>query len=257
MNNLVGKPRLFLRRSSPAILSCIGAVGVVATAILAVKATPKAMRLLDMAEREKEEKLTRLEIIKVAAPVYIPAMLTCVATASCIFGANVLNKRNQASLVSAYAMLEQGCKQYRRAANTVFGEDADAKIIAQIAKDTYISGDGFHIYDPDSDNESEKVLFYDAYSQQYFKATIASVLNAQYHVNRNLTLRGDVTVNEFYEFLGLEGVDCGDVTGWAMDELIESGVMWLDFENSHVKMEDGMECYIISALLGPTLLGED
>ena len=45
--------QLFLRRNSSTILTCAGGVGVVATAVLTAKATPKAMRLLEEARNEK------------------------------------------------------------------------------------------------------------------------------------------------------------------------------------------------------------
>jgi hypothetical protein len=76
-----------------------------------------------------------------------------------------------------------------------------------------------------------------------------SVLNAEYHLNRNLTLRGEVCVNEFYGFWGIEGIESGSAVGWSMDELTEGGIMWLDFENIPVKLEDGLEGYIISAMM--------
>ena len=61
-----------LRKASPTILTCIGAVGVVATAVLAVKATPKALRLIEIAEDHRHDDdpnwtwspLTKTEIIK-------------------------------------------------------------------------------------------------------------------------------------------------------------------------------------------------
>ena len=39
MNKFIGK----LRRSSPAILTCLSVVGVVGTSVMAVRATPKAL----------------------------------------------------------------------------------------------------------------------------------------------------------------------------------------------------------------------
>lgn len=80
---------------------------------------------------------------------------------------------------------------------------------------------------------------------------MAAVLNAQYHLNRNLCLRGNVSVNEFYEFLGIDKIEHGDDIGWSMDELMEGGVMWLDFENGRTQMDDGLECCVISALWEP------
>lgn len=248
------KSKLYLKRHSPTILTCIATVGVVATSVMAAKATPKAIKLLEKATDEKGEDLTKLEVVQVAGPAYIPAVITCIATISCIFGANVLNKRSQASLASAYAMLDQSYQRYRKAANSVYGEDADSKIKVQVAKEMYVSADGYAIYDSDMDKTSEKTLFYDSYSQRYFTATMSSVLNAQYHLNRNYILRGYVNLNEFYEFLGIDKIDCGDDIGWTMDYMDDIGITWLDFENCYVKMEDGMECYIISTLIEPTSL---
>jgi len=252
LNSLFHRSKLHLKRASPTILTYLAAIGVVATSVMAVKATPKAMMLLEQATDEKGEKLTKLEVVRVVGPVYIPALAIGVSTISCIFGANVLNKRNQASLVSAYAMLSESYKQYKGAANTVYGEDADSKIKAQMAKDTYISdGWGYSVYSPDLDSESEKILCYDLFSQRYFTSTMAAVLNAQYHVNRNLQLRGEVSINEFYEFLGIDKIENGNNIGWSINELIEGGTIWLDFDNKHTVMDDGLECCVISALWDP------
>lgn len=254
MNGLLYKSKLYLKRSSPTILTCVGAIGVVATAVMAVKATPKAVDLIRTDSRRNHDgdpyAYTKLEAVQSCWQCYIPAALVGLSTISCIFGANILNKRNQASLVSAYALLNQSYRQYREAANSVYGEDADSKIKVQMAKDTYISADGYSVYSSDLDPESEKILCYDLYSQRYFMSTMASVLNAQYHLNRNFSLRGDVTVNEFYEFLGIDKINCGDEIGWSM---MESDIMWLDFENGHVEMDDGMVCCVISALWDPVI----
>jgi len=70
-------------------------------------------------------------------------------------------------------------------------------------------------------------------------------------------LRGDTTVNEFYEFLGIDDIDCGDKIGWSIEELMDGGIMWLDFDNSCCLMEDGMVCCVISALWGPIIFGTE
>ena len=246
-----------LKQSSPAILTCIGAIGVVATSVMSVKATPKAIFLLEQATEEKGEELTKLEVIRVAGPVYIPTAAIGLSTVACIFGANMLSKYNQASLASAYAMLNQSYQRYRKAANSVYGDDADSKIKAQVAKEIYVSADGYHIYSPEEAQDGEHTLFYESFSQRYFTSTMSSVLNAQYHVNRNLTLRGEVTLNEFYEFLGIDDIACGDDVGWSADELMESGIMWIDFENTRTVMDDGLECYIVSSMFDPTMFNHD
>ena len=134
MNKLLSKSAILVKRSAPTILTIIGSIGVVATAVIAVKVTPKATKLLEQAKEEKGEELTKFEVIKVAGPSYIPAAVTGVATIACIFGANVLNKKKQAAIMSAYALLDNSYKEYRNKATKLFGEDADRRIKEEIAK---------------------------------------------------------------------------------------------------------------------------
>jgi len=259
MKGLLSKTKSFLKRSSPTILTCFSIVGVVGTTVLAVKATPKAVDIIRDREGIDHEGNyygpTKLEVIQSCWKCYIPAALVGLSTITCIIGINVLNKRNQASLASAYALLSESYQQYRKAAKTVYGDDADSKIKVQMAKDTYISAygyiDSYSVYYPDLDSESEKILCYDLFSQRYFTSTIAAVLNAQYHINRNLILRGSASINEFYEFLGIDKIENGDDIGWDMDEFIEEGIIWIDFDNRHTVLDDGLECCVISCSLNP------
>jgi hypothetical protein len=255
--------RLYFKHAAPTILSAISIAGVVATTVLAIKATPKALQILEGERREraslKDEEgpdtyvFTKKEVIQLTWKCYIPTAITGLATMGCILGANVLNQRNQAHLASAYALLEQTYKNYRQSAISVFGEDADDKIRVEMAKRIYISADGEYVYDSSLDDTSEKLLFYDSFGQRYFQATMASVLNAEYHFNRNLALRGDVSLNEFFTFLGLAEIDGGDEIGWSINSLMEEcETTWLDFTNRFTKLEDNMECYIISAVYDPT-----
>ena len=137
------------------LLTCIGAIGVIATSVMAVKATPKAIKLLEISEKEKGEKLTTLETIKIAAPAYIPAATVGVSTIACIFGANILSKNSQASLASAYALLDRSYKEYRNKVNTLYGEDADDKVKTEIASDYYED------YIDDTDNIDDEDMFLD------------------------------------------------------------------------------------------------
>lgn len=240
-----------LYRSSPTILTVVASVGVVVTTITAVRATPKAVKLLKEAELEKGENLTKVEIIRVAGPSYIPSALLGISTIVCIFGANALNQKKQASLMSAYAMLNESYKQYRKSAKIVYGEDADDKIHAEMAKDAMVSTYdwGYQVYNMDMDSESERLLFYDLSSKKYFRTTMAAVLNAQYHVNRNIAIRGDCSLNEYLSFLGVEGIDGGDDLGWDISYMVEEmDCYWLDFDNYKSTLEDGLECIIIDTM---------
>ena len=110
--------RPFIKRNAATILTVLGSIGVVATTITAVKATPKALRLIEEAKQEKGEELTRWETIKIVSPSYISTAGLCLATMACVIGAEILNQKRQTSLLSAYVLLDQSYKDYRRILNS-------------------------------------------------------------------------------------------------------------------------------------------
>ena len=248
----MGKFSTGLRRSSPTILTVLGIAGVVGTTVMAIKATPKAMKLIKAKKDElNTDKLTPTELVQTTWKCYIPSALIGAGTIVCIIGIGVMDKRNQAALTSAYAMLNESYKQYRQAAKKVYGEDADNKIHAEMAKDARVASYewGYQVYNMDMDPESEQVLFYDLTSKKYFTTTMAAVLNAQYHVNRNLAIRGDCSLNEYLSFLGIDGVDKGDEMGWDISYMVEEmDSYWLDFDNQKTTLEDGLECITIDTM---------
>lgn len=247
MNELLTKSNLFFKRNSSTILTCVGAVGVVATSVLAVKATPKAMRLLEQAKEEKGEELTKTESAIVAGPVYIPAAAVGLSTIACIFGANVINKRHQASLMSLYAFADNSYKEYRKKFVELYGEDAEKEVRHEIVKDKY------EVSDISIEDDNQK-LFFNYHTMQYFYSTMEEVLQAENRFNKNFALSGYISLNEFCDILGTPRVDYGYELGWSM----EAGgafynYTWVDFEHENVAMEDGLECCIISTSQEPTI----
>jgi hypothetical protein len=251
MNKLLTKSKFFLKRNSSTILTCIGAAGVVGTAVLAVKATPKALQLIEQAEAAKGEELTAAETIQVAAPSYIPAIVAGVSTIVCIFGANALNKRQQAALMSAYALLDSSYKEYKAKVEEMYGEEAGAQVRAEIARD--------HINEADIPDEDDgKQLFFDYFSGRYFRSTIETVQKAEYNLNRNLFTRDYAYLNEFYEDLDLEPLETGWAYGWSKDVNYERHWQeWVDFIHEKTVTDDGLEVYILKMHGEPTLYFEN
>ena len=236
---------LFLKRNGSTILTVLGGAGVVATTVTAVKATPKAIKLIEVYEEQKGENLTTIEKVKVAGPNYIPTILIGVGTIACIFGANVLNKRTQASLMSAYALIDNSYKEYKKKVAELYGDEMHKEVISSIAKDKYT--DDIHVSD-------DKQLFYDEFSHRYFESTLEDVIKAEYNTNRQLQCNGGVYLNEYYEFLGLEPSQVGTELGWS------SGILkshycaeWIEFDHWKVILEDGLECCIITLRYEPVI----
>lgn len=244
MGKLLSHSKLFLSRNASTILTVIGGAGVVTTAVLAVRETPKAMRNVQEATEEKGEELTTFEVIKAAGPAYIPAVIAGTATLACIFGANVLNKRQQAALMSAYALLDTNFKNYQKKAEELYGEGAGIRIREEVAKDDYEKND-IH-------PEEGKELFYDMYSNRYFQSTLYDVQQAEYRLNRNLITRDYAYLNEFYEELGIEPVYAGYSLGWSRGANLDIYWQeWIDFDHEKVTMDDGLECHIIKMQCEP------
>lgn len=251
-----------VKKAAPTILTIVSAAGVVATAALAVRATPKALKRIEAAKAvknvENSGNLTRMETIGACWRCYVPAAVTGIATIGCIFGANVLNRRQQASLVSAYALASRSLNRYKQKVKELYGEEAHRKVMAALAVEqsekhpiyagTFAATTSLGFEEADE----EERLFYDAISSRYFQATISQVLQAEYHLNRNFALSGGfITLNDFYDFLGISKTPEGDKIGW----MVSDGLYWVDFDHQRTVVDDGLngevECYIIDAPFPP------
>lgn len=260
MTKIFAKSKSFLKRESPTILSILGAAGVIATAIMAVKATPKAMHLIEKARCEKADDqnpiadmayvpvLTKTEIVKAAWKPYIPSVILGAATITCIFGANVLNRRQQAALSSAYLFLEQSYKEYRNKVKTLYGEDADKKVDAEIAKDKFTDEEMVPVFD------GEKCLFFEEHYGHFFERTMLEVRDAEYQLNRKLAKEGEASLNDFMEFLDLPNVKDGDILGWGQEDCFDFyNYTWIEFEHVLLSVGEDMECYMIKTTVQPTV----
>lgn len=242
----------FIKRNAPMILACLGSIGMVATTVIAVKETPKVLALLKDAEEEKGENLTEFEKIKIAGPIYIPSAITGAATAACIFGSAVISKSQQASLMSAYALLESSYKEYKKKTGELYGDDAGRQIREKIANDSYASSD--------ISLNDDAELFYDFYSARYFESTKEKVFRAQYEINRCILKNHSAGLNEYYDLLGLEQMTEYKEIGWSRRQ-IETMYHhpWIEFCNEETivdgdsEHDEDMKCTIVYTPFEPVM----
>ena len=243
MSDLLTVSKRFVKKNSSTILTVLGASGVVGTAVMAVKATPKAMELIELAEEEKGGELTKWEKVQIAGPTYIPSILLGTVTITSIFGANLLSRRSQASLMSAYALLDHTHKEYKNKVKKLYGEDGDKLIRAAVAKDHYEEEDQDEYND---EYEDGKTLFYDEFSKRYYRVTKETQLRAEYEINKMLSQAGGVSLNDYYDLLEIDRQDYGEFMGWSAAQMSEMfWDAWLYFHHTKVDMDDGIECYIV------------
>lgn len=248
LTQMAAKTQHYAKKNAPTILSCMGALGVVGTTLSAIKATLKAIDVLEDEEEIKIERdnqsLTTFEKALVVTPVYFPTILLGTATITCIFGANILNKKKQATLVSAYAYLNSSFNEYKDKVKAIYGEDGEKRVRDELAKDKYIQ---------QSMSESDKdILFFDEYSGRYFESTLFNLQNAVYKLNRTFALEGYTNLNEFYRYVDLPETEYGEVLGWSGLKCWEVfNNAWIEIKWEDMELPDGLVAQAIRFTIPP------
>ena len=244
-----------LKRNSATIFTVLAVVGVVATAIFTAKETPKAVELCAKVDDDTDEP-TIIDYAKATWKCYVPAVAIGTATITCIFASNSINKKQIAALAGAYGLVSESYKKYKDAVKETYGDNAHQDILRKIVTDKtennapYVNGMAYSCLDFSQDEDIR--LFYDNYSGEYFESTFSRVLQAEYHLNRNFMLSGAVSLNDFYDFLGLEEikkkVKCGDSVGWSN---FNGELYWIDFDHTRIIIDDGLICYAVEPVFYP------
>lgn len=230
--------RKFIKINATTILSILAIGGVVGTSVSVGQATNKASKKLKEATETKKEPLNNIEIIATITPIFIPSLLLGGSTIACILGANILNKQSQAALASAYGLADQSFKEYRKKLIELHGEEADQEIQDAIVRQ-YCSYHQTGVDEPDT-----KMTFFEPYSKTVLHMYEKELIDAEYHFNRNFTMRGYALLNEWFMFLGLPETSYGETLGWSICD----GYTWVDFEHRLVEEPDGTHYYSIDTV---------
>ena len=249
--SIVYSVKRFFKKNGGTILTCFSAGGVVGTGILSGWAAVKAHEKL----KETKHADTK-DKIKAVAPIYAIPVSVGAATIACMFGANHLDRKQQASILAASALVEQTYKRYKGKAEELLGKGV---VETEIAKDAYNKASKPELID------DERLFYYNYYNDDptsdygfYFTASKQDVLKAEYELNRTFNIRGSVTLNDFLRLLNHDDVEGGNEVGWSMELGHDYyGYSWIDFEHFDTTMDDGLECTIITTPFDPCMLDND
>lgn len=229
-------------KNSPKILTGLSCAGVLTTTILAVKATPKAVRLIE--RREKEEgKLSKPDIIKTTWKCYIPAAVVGGITVGCIIGANAINTQRNAALAALYSISETAFREYQSKVVEEIGKNKETKIRDDVMADTIKnnpSTPGNIIFTGKGD-----VKCFDKFTGRYFTSDIEHIRQTAHELNRRLREEMWIPLNEFYYELNLEEVESGDIVGFDIDR------GWIDIDYSSHLDHDNVPCLALSYKVYP------
>ena len=254
---------LLARKHSPDILLGVGVTGVIASTVLACRATLKAQKVKAHTQNELEtiesllekEKLSPEDAVRsqtytaVAGAVDIvrlyvpPVAIGALSVAALVQSRNILTKRT-VGLAAAYKLTEEAYTRYRERVIDELGEDVDlyirndneqldreltVKTIDDKGKeeDFEMNVEEAHIFEIGA---SQYAKYFDASSPQWQNSNEQNIffLKAQQtHMNVLLRTRGHVFLNEVYDCLGLPRTKAGTIVGWVDghgDSVIDFGI---------------------------------
>ena len=252
-------------KHSPEILAGIGVVGVVASTVLACKATMKINDVLEdakdqldkvkevandpaLADQYNEEDAKKdttiiyvqkgVEIVKI----YLPAITVGAVSIGCLLASNNILRKRNAALGAAYATLDKSYKTYRNRVAERFGDEVEKEIRygikAEKVEKTVIDEDGnevtveeeVKVMDPNL--YSDYARFFDEASPYWQKDPEYNLMflkAQQQYANDLLKARGRLFLNEVYEMLGIDKSKAGQIVGWVYDPVNPVGDNFVDF----------------------------
>lgn len=231
-------------KHSPEILTGLGIAGMITTTVLAVKATPKALDLINDRKDELEtEKLPPIEAVKAAWKCYIPAAVTCATSTACLIGASSVHLKRNAALATAYKLSESAISEYKDAVIDKLGEKKEQTIRDKVAEEKMkknpVSSSEVFI------TEKGNTLCYDTISGRYFKSDIDRIKRAENAINKQLLDEMYVSLNDLYDELDLDHTKLGDELGWKIDD----GLVELYFSSQLA--DDGTPCVVMDFTRSP------
>lgn len=245
-----------VKKHSPEILVTAGVVGVVASTVMACKATTKLSGILDNAKKEIDtihavvenpeilpegERYTEedskkdlaivytktgVELVKLYAPAIALGTLSIVSIVS---SHHILRKRNVA-LAAAYATVDKSFKKYRGRVIERFGEELDKElrynVKAKEIETTEIDENGkqkkvkktVNVVNPTE--VSDYARFFDESCAAWDKNPEYNLMflrQQQAWANDLLKERGHLFLNEVYDMLGMQRTQAGNIVGWVYD----------------------------------------
>ena len=205
-----------LKKHSPEILTGLGLMTLASSVMLAVKATPKALWVIEHEEIEQAHPLSTKEKVKVAGKLYIPAAAAFVAGSACIIGASSIHLHRNAALAAAASLTDATFKSYREIVGEKIGEEAEKDIHKEVAakKMEEHSPETKIINLPHGDDTT---WCYDPLVDRYFWSTRNVIENAVNVFNRQMRYDMRLSVNEWFDTLGLDHAVLADDLGWDID----------------------------------------
>lgn len=224
-----------VKSNSPEILTALAVSGVVTTAYLTGKASFKANNFIEEVEEENgfavDPKIRFKIRVKLVWKYYIPAGVAGAVTIGCIIGSSKANGRRTTAAVTAYSLTEKAFTEYKEKVVEQIGKGKEQEITDKLAQARVENSPPGQIIVAGSGS----VMCCELYTRRYFRSTMETLRKAQNDVNERVNSERYVTLDDFYDLVGLPNTSASNSLGWDSDKLME-----LKF--STVLSENGEPC---------------
>lgn len=233
-----------LTKHSPEILTGVGIAGMITTTVLAVRATPKALRLIEEKKEHSRKEVKPIEVVKTCWKCYIPAAVTGTISIACLIGASSVNARRNTALATAYKLSETALTEYKEKVVETIGEKKERDIKDAIAKDKIANNpvqEQNIIFTGNGDS-----LCYEPLSDRYFTSDIEKIRKAANDLNTRMWDEMYISLNEFYSEIGLREIAIGEEIGWN----INNGEKIDLYFSAHLT-DEGRPCLVLEFNIPP------
>lgn len=259
----------YLGKKAPTVLAGAAVAGVIVTAILAAKGHTKAHSIVQNEEKrreneaydnmpksmfdectqdeieqyvKKQKKMTFSEKFKLTWLCYLAPSISGTLTIASIIASHSISQKRLAAMGILLSSAETALSKYENKVTDLFGK-AKADKIKESLTDDYVPShapeDGATILTKHGDT-----LFFDKLTGRYFRSSMEYVLKQQNALNKDLIDGGDISLNEFYYMMDVDGCHLGDIVGFNPE-------VPLDIEFTSKTLDDGQQITIMNYPVHP------
>lgn len=208
----MGRVKLAIKNALPAAMTIIGSAATVGAVFFAAKEGPKFKEEIEGKEMNTGQK------VLTATKIFAPAIGCAALSIACGVGAHMMDKKTQASLMGAYAVLNEGYKKYKAKNAEINGEDADDAVAYAIEREK-LSEEVAQLDEHKARVVHLKYLC-DDIPEMTFMSTLYTITNTIARINRLINSEMEsATVNDLLQLLERDPIKDGGDVGWSYDML--------------------------------------
>lgn len=259
-----GKAALQLQKSSPTVLFSTGVVGVVATTVLASRATLKLEAVLDestskldaanalisadhpdysQADYRRDTIIIRTQTAISISKLYAVPLAVGTVSIACLVGSHFILSSRNVALTAAYAAVDKAFREYRGRVLEEVGYEKERDLyhgVSEVERQSVTKkGKEVRTVEKRSDGKSMYARWFSSQTSSNWNSepeyNFMFLRCQQKEATRVLHSKGFITLNDVYDLLGLERTQFGMVVGWVRgngDDYVDFGV----FDN-HLSLE--------------------